>query len=126
MIDTRPEIIDQLIDLILEGLPLDQCCHVVGMSLDNLYKWKKYSQQFRDNNGKPEGYEKYYNAIKKLDHATGIWQLGLVRRSFGESNNPFWIRDMTILERRDRKNWGKTEPAEMRAEYEYDPDETFL
>jgi len=108
------KLIKECCELILEGLPIDRTCDYLGISTASYYNWKdkgeRYLNQLHDSKG-PQYREDEDCAVfvQAVVRAKATWQLEILRRSFGDQNKATWIRDMTMMERRDRPNWGRNE-----------------
>jgi hypothetical protein len=95
-------------------LPIERTCDYLGISTASYYDWKdkgeRYLNQLHDKKGPqyPED-EDCAAFVQAVVQAKAAWQLGILRRSFGDQNKATWIRDMTMMERRDRPNWGRNE-----------------
>lgn len=108
------KLIDEAIELILEGLPVERVCDYLSISSACYYEWKdkgeRYLNQLHEARG-PEFKEDEDCAVfvQAVVRAKAEWQLGILRRSFQDKNKATWIRDMTMMERRDRVHWGRSE-----------------
>lgn len=108
------KLIEECCELILEGLPIERTCDYLGISRAAYYQWKERGERFlnqlHDKSGPdyPED-ESYAVFVQAVVRSKAEWQLALLRRSFGEKNKATWVRDMTMMERRDRQNWGRSE-----------------
>ena len=109
------KLIDEMCVLIAkDGLPIDICCDYLGITSHTYYFWKDKGEKYLLELDTKEGPEHkgdkaeavFVQAILK---ARALWQLNIRRRSFGKDYKSTWVRDMTQLERRDRKNWGRNE-----------------
>lgn len=90
-----------------EGLPIAHTCALVGITEDTYYRWQKWGEKYLDGTG-PEEHEIYGRLSEGCKAAIAQWQLGKIRTSLNtEKYAPNWVRDMTILERRDRAHWGR-------------------
>lgn len=68
-------------------------------------------------------YAEYYLAVKA---ALANFRKRIIDRSFvTDAFMPGWIRDITILERRDRDDWGRHNDLSLDKE-DFNPDESFL
>ena len=119
-------ILDPLEDYIIEGNPIDVACDLVGVSLATYSTWIKRGEVYESmvlTGEEVPADERYYSFMLRMRKARAVW---LRRRVvlLGQDRTPYWQRDLALLERRDRLNWGKT-LNEVRPE-EYNPDDTFL
>lgn len=118
------ETIQQFCELIKRGLPPDGVCDYLGIANTTYYSWVRKGQAFVEGNGSPKEYEVYGEFIKEFKKATAEYRLRLVDRLHRTKANN-WYRDLAILERRDRKSFGRHQPQGGLDE-DYDPDERFL
>jgi len=124
------KLIEKAIGLLLEGLPIDAVCDYLTITPHTYYMWKEKGEKYLLEENTPRGPEFPEDAAEArfliaVSKARAEHQLSLVRRSFGDKNTPTWVRDMTILERRDRKNWGRNETIQV-TDTASTPDEAYL
>ena len=126
------EVIETFVELILEGLPIMKVCDYLGLSHDTYYQWKQKGEEYvrdLDNGVKPvhPTYQVYAIFNRAATRALAEWQLNIHRRSMqtDSKHSNMWIRDMTQLERRDRKNWSKSETLSV-TDTTALPDEAYL
>lgn len=107
-----PEMKQLFVSNILVGLPIQHCCALAGISENCFYDWMKDGERYltsREPNPNHEDFAEFYLAIQE---ARAEWQKEILLRSFqGAKFQPNWVRDMTLLERRDRVNWGRNDWA---------------
>ena len=124
------KLIKECVELILEGLPIDRVCDYLSVSRAAFYQWKdkgeRYLNEIHTSSGVayPED-EDCAVFVQAVVRAKAEWQLGILRRSFQEKNKATWIRDMTMMERRDRANWGRSEVINTVASAPL-PDDSYL
>ena len=126
------KLIARCVELILEGLPINRSCDYLGITQDAFYDWKqrgeKYLQEIYTGR-KPEypEYEIFGLFVNCVVRAKAEWQLELLRRSMQDEStkSSMWIRDMTLMERRDRSNWGRSESVTITDSAPL-PDESYL
>lgn len=118
------ELIADLCDLLEEGLPLDGCCDYLGISTTAFLEWRRKGELYGRQPKVPKEYRLYVRLWLKTRRAHAIYRLERQRR-LNDPKNRDWVRDLAILERRDRLNYGKKEPEGGGME-DFDPDERFL
>jgi len=108
------KLIEECVELVLEGLPIERVCDYLSISTACYYAWKDRGERYLNQLHESRGVEYPDDGdcavfVQAVVRAKAKWQLGILRRSFGEKNKATWIRDMTMMERRDRKHWGRSE-----------------
>lgn len=124
------KLIEECCELVLEGLPIMRVCDYLGISNATYYDWKdrgeRYlNQQYSDAGPQYPEDESYAVFVQAVVRSKAEWQLAILRRSFGSLNKATWIRDMTMMERRDRAHWGRSETISHVAQAPL-PDEAYL
>lgn len=119
------QIIDDFCDYLMRGLPIDKCCDLIGISHQSYYNWVTWGKSYLET-GEPDHYEIYGDFFQATKKAGARWQLEILDRSMNTRGfKPAWVRDMTLLERKDRSNWGRGDSGKPEGGA-YDPDEKFL
>ncbi len=113
-----PRLIKECVKLILEGLPIESVCDFLTISRSAYYDWKEKGERYLDQSytsRNPEYPEDEPCAIfvQAVIRARASWQRAILQRSFQDANKATWIRDMTMLERRDRAIWGRNETVSV-------------
>ena len=113
-------------------IPIRDACHLLGLFEATHYRWIQLGREFiqsREENWKDKPaeknfkYAKYFQAVQQ---ASAQMRQRVIARSLNTNKYKIgWTRDITILERRDRGNWGKQLEISNQ-ETEMDPDESFL
>lgn len=126
------ELIVEFVKVILEGLPIEKCCDYLGVSRQAYYEWKVRGEKFlfkRDSGAKPEHPDDELHAIfvQSVSRAEASWQLDKHRNSLqnNSKNKSDWVRDITQLERRDRRHWSRSETVSVTDTTPL-PDEAYL
>ena len=125
------KLIDEISKLIWkDGLPIDICCDYLGITKTTYYLWKDKGEKYLLELDTPEGPEVSEDKaeavfVQAILKARARWQLNIRRRSFTKDYKSTWVRDMTQLERRDRKNWGRNETIRHEEAAEV-PDNSYL
>ena len=119
-------LVEDFARLTRRGLPIDAACDYLGVATASLYHWVKQGKAYLDSEvtQRIEEHAACADFVMALRRATAEYRLERVDR-LHRSSGKTWIREMTILERRDRKNFGRRDPAGGDEE-RYDPDERFL
>jgi hypothetical protein len=120
-LDLTKELINRFCGLAKDGLPLDGICDYLGVSPASFANWKRRGDAFLLNEGEPKEDEIFGLFIEKLKRALAEYRLKHVTGL----NERDWKRHLAILERRDRKTFGRYEPPGGGDE-DFDPDERFL
>lgn len=112
------KLIRECVELILEGLPIDAVCDYLTISRSAYYDWKEKGERFLDQSftGRKVQYPEDETCavfVQAVIKAKATWQRAILARSFQDRNKATWIRDMTMLERRDRANWGRNETVSV-------------
>lgn len=118
--------------LIKRGLPPDTVCDYLLLHDRAFWLWTTKAKQHLNTprHKIPRQYRicvDFYNAHRK---ARAEWEAERIdalhgRDARGKPKKTNWVREMTILERRDRKNFGRMDP-QGGADEDFDPDESFL
>lgn len=124
-----PDLTKRLCELLKEGLPREPASCLLQVLPMQLYRWLDNGQAYLDavyNGRRPDKDHQadadFLVAIKK---AEAEWQHSLIKRSFQNRAASMWVRDMTMLERRDRKHWSRSETLAVRDAPAL-PDEAYL
>jgi hypothetical protein len=117
------KIIADFCKLIRQGLPADGVCDYLGINPATYYHWLAKGKLYEAGDEEPKEFAVYGKFVRAFRKATAAYRLKVTRGAHRDSN--YWVRDVTILERRDRKTWGKNEPPGG-SEEERDPDDSFL
>lgn len=123
-------LLKEAIELIVEGLPLESTCAYLGITQHTLYDWtekgEKYLMELHTSRG-PEFPEDVpeANFCLEIARAKATLELALIRELRDPKEHSKWVRNMTTLERRFRKNWGRGETLRTDTEA-MAPDEAYL
>lgn len=125
-------LLTECVELILEGLPVNKTCDYLGIPEQTFYRWRTKGEKYlRDiaEGEKPDNPDHvlYGIFVQSVVRAKAEWQLGVIRRSMQtkSKHTSLWVRDMTMLERRDRANWGRSEQIQV-SDAAILPDEAYL
>lgn len=117
------KLIRQFIKEVKRGLPADGVCDYLGIHSTTFWDWTTRGTKYLLGSNKQED-ALCAVFVQRFRKATAIYRKKLVRE-LHKPYNENWRQQLTILERRDRKTFGRTDPAGS-TEAEYDPDERFL
>lgn len=129
IIELNYDILKDICDLLEEGLPPTTACEYLGITTGIHKKWLEkglnYINIVNEKSGTPEKdlkiYADYYIEVKKSVAKYLTTKIENVNGNF----TPSWVRDITILERRDSANWGRNITVTEKEEIK-NPDESFL
>lgn len=105
------------------GLPPDGACDYLGIPPHAFWSWIRRGEAYVHGDRTPKGdalYGKFYLTLKR---SMARYRVSVLDRLHEGQKN--WTCWMTILERRDRTNYHRNEPAGGDIE-DYNPDERFL
>lgn len=125
------ELIEDFVFHVKRIIPPSTICQLLNISERSYFNWKRRGLDYEEavETGKPIDEEDYifYKFMVEERKAQGHWKVKVIGRSLHPKDNvQGWIRDMTILERRDRNNWGRKDFLEVAEIDDYSPDESFL
>lgn len=122
----------QMVYYIEKMVPIHDACSLTGLFENTHYRWiklgKEYIAAYEEQDTWPDKknrhFAEYFIAINR---AVAEMRQTLIGRSLAPAELiPTWIRDMTILERRDRDHWARSREPLLDQKAEFDPDESFL
>ena len=118
-------LIGEICHYLLQSLPIGKCCDLVGISEVSYYVWKEKGEAYLKN-GDPHHHEIYGEFVLEVRAATAQWQLNILQQELNPTSyNPGWIKAMTMLERRDRAHWGRSD-AQGKVDESSNPDTSYL
>lgn len=122
-----PEVLKIFEENLALGLPQMHCCSLAGISHDTFFRWLERGRLLSEApQPEDDSQEQYLEFWIVVNQAQAMFQVTKLRGSLtSERFNPNWVRDMTMLERRDRKHWGRSQELDVRTG-EIAPDEKFL
>lgn len=120
------EVVQSFEDNLRIGLPTNHCCALADISVETFMRWMKFGKEYvhGEDTSRESGpdYARFYLAVTR---AQAAWVRKKVERLDGERYDPNWVRDTTLLERRDRSNYGRQDNQSGRYG-NADPDMRFL
>jgi len=118
------KVIKAFCSLIKRGLPVDSACDIVGITTPSFWQWVRRGEEYINGGEQPKHFKIYGRFVVAYRKALAKYKLRLVDRLNDEGNSG-WVRQLAILERRDRTHFSKFEPK-TGDEEQFDPDERFL
>lgn len=115
------KVIDEFSILIKQGLPFDGICDYIGLDPASFWRWKRAGERYLEA-GEPAELAICGAFVLALRRALAEYRLTLSKRAHTAKD---WYRNLAILERRDRKTYGRQDP-QGGSEDSIDPDESFL
>lgn len=110
------------------GYPTDTACRLLGISAATHQRWRRQGQVYvedREQGRTPNSaHAMHAFYVIEINRASAVYLSGKIDNLNGDLN-PCWVRDMTILERRDWQNWSRNVIVADR-EDAANPDESFL
>lgn len=106
-----PDLIKRFCRLIRKGLPADAVCDYLCIRAAVYYRWLERGERYLDGGGTPPEDAHYGEFARRFKRATARYRMEQLRELHTVEGPGAWIRHMAILERRDRKNFGRNEPA---------------
>jgi hypothetical protein len=101
---TRPEIKEQIIEAIKDGMYIDRAFQLVGISPDNYWGWAEYAAAGR------EPFCQFFLSVKKAEAEAERAAIIDMRRVKGA-----FLPEATFLERRFRDRWGRSDRHQIDA-----------
>lgn len=124
------QLIDKICKLVETGLPMDAVLDYYSINYKSYWQWADFGKQYleAEEEDRDEEHAIFGYFVQRLRKATAKYRSRLVNR-LHTSWNDQWRRELAILERRDRKNFGRVVERAREEEVEsemYDPDDSFL
>ncbi len=111
--------------LIKKGLPPDAVCDYLNVSRSAFQAWVRKGETFRNGGNEPKEFALYAAFVGAFRRASATYRKRIIAQ-LHRSGNQYWAKEMTILERRDRKNFSRHEAPGQEGNESFDPDERFL
>ena len=106
------------------GLPPDGVCDYIGIAPTTFWNWIKRGELYINGDCSPPEFEVYGTFVMAFRKALAQYRLARLDQIHTPGNKD-WYKEMAVLERRDRKSFGRVEPQGGSFE-DYDPDARFL
>ena len=118
------KLIKDICDLLKEGVTIGAVCDYLSISPSAFLEWRKWGELYSTQEKIPKEYKIYVIFLLKSRKAHAKY---IIKRQMSLNNpkNSNWVRDMAILERRDRANYGR-KGFDYDDVEEFDPDERFF
>jgi len=115
------ELIAAIVDLTLKGLPADTICDYLGIWQSTFYRWTTRGKQYIEANFTPAEDEIFGRLVVEIRRAFAGYKKRIITKMH---KSRMWPREMTILDRRDRRNFGRYE--QVSSNEDYSGDDKFL
>lgn len=109
--------------LVEEGIPIDAICDYLGLETSTFWDWKRKGEHYHNSGQSPPRYAVFGEFVRQLRRASAVYRITRVRKL--HNSKTIWVREMAILERRDKASFSRKEPPGGSLE-SYDPDEKFM
>ena len=132
--DLEEEFRLEFIDAILKGMSEQRACALVKFTYSHFVSRKKLANEYLESGMSPTDHplsniEVWAEFIEDIEQARAMHELNLIEDALDIESCPkkkaFWTRNVTILERRNRIDWGKNESMQHIIG-EYSKDDRFL
>ena len=117
-----PEIIEQFCQLLEAGMPLDGACDYLGVAPQTFWTWIRKGNLFLQDPEIQPKFRIYGDFVLNTRRASAQYRLDVTRRLHTSTT---WSRELAILERRDRKNFGRFDFSAGQGVEQLDPDDRF-
>ena len=118
------DLIKDFAGYIKRGLPADGVCDLMGISNNAFWLWLKRGQAYLNSDQSDPSHELCGYFVVQFKKALAEYRLQLIT-DLDDAGEKIWKKYLEILERRDRKTFGKADPGGG-ADDEFDVDERFL
>lgn len=112
-----PELAEKFRSYILEGLPVAKICDLLGIPMRTYSYWLERGQEYISaeeseieddwTDRQKQNGERMSNFYRTIRAAQAEWQLNILREDVNTRDYHYWMRAMSVLERRDRKHWAR-------------------
>ena len=112
----RPDVLRVVEQHMAEGLPVEPACLLAGITPGTYYLWELAGKEYLElgpgttyyGNRHVRRNEEHAEFYLRIERARALYQQVVIRRSINtDKYNPNWVRDMSVLERRYRKDWAR-------------------
>lgn len=118
------QLIERFCRLIREGLGFEAACDYLSIPHSTFWMWKRKGDLYFEGGGDVQELELFGKFVQDIRKAYSTF-LRETTLNLKLDDSKTWTKWCTILERRDRNNWGRSESANQHQEI-YAPDERFL
>lgn len=116
------KLIRQFASLMKQGMPVDLCCDLLEVSTERFWTWQREGNAYLNGGGGAEEHAICAEFVTKTKKAHAMYRKEQIEHLHEDDD---WHRRLEILQRRDRRNFGRNDIGGAIAE-EYDPDDKFL
>ena len=102
LLEKDPTLQDRIVSLVKAGNYIETACASQGITKQAFYLWLDAGAE-----GK-EPYKSFLDALQKAAAESEVELLARVRDQ-ADTNKPGWMGNMTVMERRWRERWGRSE-----------------
>ncbi len=102
------KVIRDVAELVEEGHPIDAICDYLGINPAQFHTWKRKGDAYIRAGNSPPNYHQYGRFCRAIKKGLAAYRMARVRLLH---NSKDWVREMAILERRDRRHFSRAEPA---------------
>jgi hypothetical protein len=121
-----PKLIDQFFQMGDRGVPFDAVCDALRVSKANFHQWVRRGELFLESEGGNDPEEAIYALfVQRMKESTASYRHRIIEELHTPDQGNDWIRLMTILERRDKRNFSRQDLAGAATDAS-DRDEAFL
>lgn len=102
-------LVEQFCQLAERGVAATTICDYLGVSYGALREWLDKGEKYLAMNGEADpSHELHATLVLSLKRAGASYCIALTEK-LNDDLNDHWYKSVVVLERRDRKNWGKEE-----------------
>ncbi|AVI05178.1 hypothetical protein [Vibrio phage VP06] len=127
---------ERFIEAVLKGMSEERACMLVKINKTHYFEKKKLVTEYLNTGIEPSGgndprsnIDEWAAFIEDVESAIAEHEMNLIDDALDidseAKNKNYWARNMTILERRNRPDWGRQESITHSIGH-YDPDDRFL
>lgn len=120
------EVVEEFCDYLLEGLPADSCCDMLGINPSTFHRWIRLGEEYlaSEKSEQVKAHRIFAYFVTQFRRAVAEYKLARVRKLHTATGRK-WYRELAILERRDRATYGRYEQQGGNTQ-DFDPDDRFL
>lgn len=115
-----PETALAIIDSLREGLPPETAAEVAGVHPSTLLRWRQKGERYIED-GEPAEHADYGVFVSEFRKARAEFFRELIDEAVNAETPARWRRALSILARRDRRNWAVTAPSDDAWAHDADP-----
>lgn len=119
------QMIEQVADFMTKGVPINTICDFLGVLSGTFYAWVKQGELYLASGGTPAEAQMQGQLVQRMRQADALYKMGLIER-VNQDGRKDWVRIMTLLERRERRSFGRQETQGHGTQGDAEPDERYL